>query len=302
MMHFTDHLPGWVKSNALWVNGVVSIVAAVAVVWTLGGFGAGRNVLVVSAILACLAVLFVQASVLDRQSGELRRLQQVAGSHRPILEGKDLLETATNLLRRSKSRLDYYGGAGFLGADGEAGWRAALTDKIEKGDFQVSRYFDFKSVQEMDAAMREEAIEGKQRFDMLLRYVVWLHTQGEAMSRGIHNHYYATEAAPMWQWGIHAIVFDRRDLIVTFNHVNKRVGIIIEDAGDGASTMLEALVALSQTVACTPLGAKHMMEAAQNGYEWMLSKYAGEPRALGELHEIKLRLRLKDPSTPAEVR
>lgn len=301
MMHLSDHLPGWVKSNVLWVNGVVSIVAVVAVVWTLGGFGAGRNVLVVSAILACLAVLLVQASVVEKQSGELRRLQQVAGSHRPILEGDDLLETATNLLRKSTSRLDYYGGAGFLGANGEAGWKAALTEKIEKGDFQVCRYFDFKSVEEMDAAMREEAIEGKQRFDMLLRYVVWLHSQGEAMSRGIHNHYYATEAAPMWQWGIHAILFDRRDLIVTFNHVNKRVGIIIENAGEGATTMLEALLALSQTVACTPLGAKHMKDAAQKGYEWLLSKYSSEPRCLGELHEVKTRLRLSDPVAPAEV-
>ena len=283
----SELLPREARRYLVWIT----VPSAVLVAFEVLERGAGREFDIVYFLWAEVASLFAcvvyyawlgyhqerRAIDLEERVREAQ-VQTEAANVRYVGRTEDLIQTAAEFLERVIAnrdagpgrRLDYYGGAGLLGAKGSSvQWKHRLKEALESGEVTVRRYIDFKSAEEMWEALSPLGHDNR-RAELVADYLDWMRRQADAMRKqGANaNHIHDVEAAPMWRWGIHVVVFDCRDFLIAFNYEGAQVGIVVENEPKGAKALVEMLVALPLKVESRYVGLEMLVNEYNTGYEW----------------------------------
>ena len=186
----------------------------------------------------------------DKQN---KRWEKRAG--RTIANEQTIKDEVTKMLGNAKETLHYFGGADFMGDRSD--WKDILRAKLNSGEFDVYRVIDLKSPSEMWDLIRERygAFEGLLK-DEINKYISWLLNHAGFLVEPFidHNWFYDFDGAPIWKYGMHVMIFDKKDIVwVVTRKVYEgdddsrsfvkviREAIIFEDRGDLASTIVTSL-------------------------------------------------------------
>ncbi len=161
-----------------------------------------------------------------------------------VLTNDEVLTEATKLLSRTKSNLYYYGGMGFIGRHPE--WQKAYKDKLKDDRIRIVRFLNAKKVHDIKTMLERNRISKRIINDDTKEYVTWLKTHAENLKeRGSNNYFFDFEGAPIWKYGIHCIVFDEKDVVITFlSSMTTRSAIFIRDCPEIAKALVESFVFL----------------------------------------------------------
>ena len=120
----------------------------------------------------------------------------------------------TNLLNETQECLYYYGGAGFIG-DSPI-WLKLLDGKLKNEKIKFVRLIDLKSLEEMKEVLKRMKHEDEIKKDVE-KYKKFLETHSENLKiSGKRNKFYDFEGAPLWKYGIHHLIFDRKHVAIVF--------------------------------------------------------------------------------------
>ena len=184
---------------------------------------------------------------------QIEKWEKLAG--RPIDNEEKIKNEVTKMLENAKETLHYFGGADFMGDRSE--WKDTLRAKLKSGEFDVYRVIDLKSPSEM----RDLICERYSAYEKLLRdeinkYISWLLNHAGFLVEPFidHNWFYDFDGAPIWKYGMHVMIFDKKDIVwVVTRKVYEddddsgsfvkvvREAIIFENRGDLASTIVISL-------------------------------------------------------------
>lgn len=136
----------------------------------------------------------------------------------PTVEFCDNMEhvetNMTNLLKDTQECLYYYGGAGFIG-DSPI-WLKLLDAKLKNEKIKFVRLIDLKSPEEIKEVLKSMKDEGDIKTDVK-KYIKFLETHSKELKKfGKRNKFYNFEGAPIWKYGIHHIIFDRKHVAIIF--------------------------------------------------------------------------------------
>lgn len=157
-----------------------------------------------------------------------------------VLTNDDVLTEATKLLSGTKRCLYYYGGIGFIGR--HPGWQKAYKNKLKDDRIRIVRFLDAKKVHDIKTMLESNRMSKKIINDDEKEYVTWLETHSKNLrERGSNNFFYDFEGAPIWKYGLHCIVFDEKDLVITFlSSMTTRSAIFIRDCPEIAKALVES--------------------------------------------------------------
>lgn len=163
-----------------------------------------------------------------------------------VLENEEVPKEATKLLRGVKKSLYYYGGIGFIGEHPE--WKKAYDEKLKDDRIKIVRFLDAKKVRDITTMLESNRIARKIIKDDKREYTTWLETHARNLKeRGINNFFFNFEGAPIWKYGIHYIIFDEKDVVITFlSSMTTRSAIFIRDCPDTAEALVDSLDSLAR--------------------------------------------------------
>jgi len=157
-----------------------------------------------------------------------------------VAEGDDVLNEATRMLRATKRSLYYFGGVGFIG--GSPRWKEVYEEKLQNDRIKIVRFLNAKSARVMKTMLKEVFSEDLAERDTG-EYVEWLATHAENLDhREKNNFFYDFEGAPIWKYGIHCMVFDRKHIAIPFlSSAATRSAVFIQDCPDMATAVADSL-------------------------------------------------------------
>lgn len=164
-----------------------------------------------------------------------------------VLKNDEVLKEATKLLRGVKTSLHYYGGIGFIGKHPD--WEKAYDEKLNDDRITIVRFLDAKKVRDIKTMLERNKISRTIIDADEQGYVKWLETHARNLKeRGKDNFFFDFEGAPIWKYGIHYIIFDEKDVVITFlSSMTTRSAIFIRDCPDTAKALVESLDSLVRT-------------------------------------------------------
>ena len=119
-----------------------------------------------------------------------------------------------NLLNKTQECIYYYGGVGFIGDFPD--WRNALDAKLKSEKIKFVRLIDLKSLEKMNEVLKPIKDEDEVKKDVE-SYITFLKTHSKNLKySGKLNKFYNFEGAPLWKYGIHHIIFDRKHVAIVF--------------------------------------------------------------------------------------
>lgn len=186
---------------------------------------------------------------------------------------------AASLLDDSKSSLDYYGGLNLINADaGEpsdkenlAWWRNTLSRRLKSNEFAVTRYIDFILPSELAELYDEQHVPSRQIAEQVAEYTRWIDTQRQALGAGADgNAFYNLRGAPIWQWGMHVLVFDRLHVMLVFTNTRRNYrALVLTNDSETANDIHQAFAAWHLNLKRRPITLEQLQAAVDDGEAWV---------------------------------
>lgn len=130
-----------------------------------------------------------------------------------LKEGDEAELEAIKLLRSTKESLHYYGGVGLIGLSKE--WQKEYINKL-KSEVTIIRFLDIMSLNEMRILLKK-AMPIDDPEPLVNKYHEWILTHCKNLvTRSQHNCFYDFKGAPIWRYGLHCIIFDRKHIVLPF--------------------------------------------------------------------------------------
>lgn len=163
------------------------------------------------------------------------------------LEDEEIMEEATKMLKSTKDSFYYYGGAGFIGK--QTKWREAYQEKLLTDKVKIYRFLDAKPATEMKNMLNKIEMSEDYTKEAIDDYVTWLNTHSENLQkREKANFFYDFRGAPIWKYGIHCMIFDKKHVIIPFlSSAQTRSAVVIRDCPKMAETIVGSLDFLKET-------------------------------------------------------
>lgn len=158
-----------------------------------------------------------------------------------IDEEEKVQTEATKLLKGTKQNLYYYGGVGFIGDYQH--WRDEFNNKLGNESIQIARFLDSKSVSEMKT-MLKGTMQKEEINKEIDKYAQWLTIHSKNLKyRFANNFLYHFEGAPIWKYGFHYIIFDKKHIVMPFvsSARKTRNAIFIRDCPEIAAALVDSL-------------------------------------------------------------
>lgn len=216
----------------IWVKFIVfsGVIGTMVGLWFALGYWA---------VIVVLALLLGLTSFLLLRSAVLAQF---------ICEEEEAQKEATRMLKETEQSLYYYGGAGFIG--NYQHWREEYGKKLNDKNICMVRFLDLKSLDEMKDVLKS-AMRPKEVNTELKEYAKWLTTHSRHLKHRIENNrFYEFEGAPIWKYGPHWIIFDRKHILFPFLSAGKtRSAICIHNCPDIAGALADSLDWLTHTLA-----------------------------------------------------
>ncbi|MBB4634803.1 hypothetical protein [Longimicrobium terrae] len=220
-----------------------------------------------------------RAQELESQVDAMKRKTEVEYLRTP----DEVLEKAASLLLDSKDRLDYYGGINLINADASeevrervaktklARWKNTLSDKLRDDRFAVTRYIDFLLPSELAALYDEQQVPQRQIMEQVEEYRDWIRTQRESLNHGAaRNGFFNLRGAPIWQWGMHVLVFDRKHVMFVYTDTRRNYhALLLADNPEAATDIQEAFLTWHESLRRRPVSLEQMRAAEQDAEDWL---------------------------------
>lgn len=176
---------------------------------------------------------------------------------------RDLEEEAVSLLSACEGSLHYYGGTNLLSSGGGE-WKDTLRRKIIDPDFSFERYIDLKPARELWGLYQQDSVDVAAEVEA---YVSWLEGQCQEIRKHPQmNNIYDYPGAPIWQWGMHILIFDRKHILIAFNiDRGSRRGLLIRDQPAASSEMIEALHWVRNRLCVKPVSIEALTRLVEEG-------------------------------------
>ncbi|HEY0020680.1 MAG TPA: hypothetical protein VGC13_30555 [Longimicrobium sp.] len=202
----------------------------------------------------------------------------------------DVLSRAAALLDASESSLEYYGGLNLINADAAqkptekdklARWWNSLSERLKQDHFYVTRYIDFLMPSELAGLYDDQHVPLSQIRDQVAEYTRWIERQAQAMAAGADgNAFYNLRGAPIWQWGMHVLVFDRRHVMLVFTNTRRNYrALVLTNEPDAANDIHEAFETWHRNLRRQPISIEQLRAAVENGNAWILAHSESDPQA-----------------------
>lgn len=142
---------------------------------------------------------------------------------------------ATKLLRATKESLHYYGGVGFIGQPGSE-WRREYVKKL-KSETTMMRFLDTMSFDELRESLKD-AMPQEDIEKIVGEYDTWLRTHCDNLKKRVqHNCFFDFKGAPIWRYGLHCIIFDRKHIVLPFASGETRKAVFIPNCPEIANAL-----------------------------------------------------------------
>ncbi len=179
-----------------------------------------------------------------------------------ICSEEEARREATKMLKESERSLYYYGGVGFIG--NYQHWREEYNKKLDDKSIRMVRFVDSKSLDEMKSILKG-TMEPREINNELKEYAQWLTTHSRHLKHRIENNcFHDFEGAPIWKYGLHWIIFDRKHVLMPFLSSGKtRNAICIHNCPDIAGALADSLDWLIRTLALREMSSDELSALAR---------------------------------------
>lgn len=141
---------------------------------------------------------------------------------------------AVKLLRATNESLYYYGGVSFISASKE--WHDEYVKKLES-ETTIMRFLDTISLDEMRELLKQ-AMPIEDIEPLLDEYRTWTTTHCDNLKKRIqHNCFFDFKGAPIWRYGLHCIIFDRKHIVLPFASGESRKAVFIPNCPEIANAL-----------------------------------------------------------------
>lgn len=228
---------------------VILVAAVGAITFWVGFWDRFREWSIIGALFLLSVVMFIK---LIYQSISLTSVEYEQDEEK-------VKKKVTDLLRKTKKSLYYYGGSGFIGDYQH--WREEFHKKLEDESIKIVRLMDLKTLAGMKKLL-EGAMSEKRINDEIHDYKQWLNTHSSNLrGRIINNAFYDFDGAPIWKFGTHFIVFDKKYLVIIFlRDGQKRNAMFIKNRPDIAGSMVESIEWITRIIGIHSLSSKELHE------------------------------------------
>ena len=267
---FTGMLQEARKVNSKYALAAFGVIAVIAIVILLLGrlkittFDALQTLLLIGMLLLTLIILVIFG---PRENQLGQNIEKpiippiVPPIHEPTVkfcnEGKDVETNLIDLLKKTEESLYYYGGAGFIGTFQD--WQEELEKKIQSEKIIFVRLVDLKTPTEIKKVLK--MMKKKKDVDRdYTKYTEWLEMHSKYLNiSSMLNEFYNFEGAPLWRYGVHHIIFDKKHVAIVFLSAGEvRNAIIIRHCPDIAEALLDSIGLIVKIFDLTPITSKEL--------------------------------------------
>ena len=263
---FTGMLQEARRVNSKYALAAFGVIAVIAIVILLLGrlkittFDALQTLLLIGMLLLTLIILVIfgpRENVLPKPIIDPIVHQILEPTVKFCNEGKDVETNLIDLLKKTEESLYYYGGAGFIGTFRE--WQDELEKKIKSEKIIFVRLVDLKTPTEIKKVLK--MMKEKEDVDRdYTKYTEWLEMHSKYLNiSSMLNEFYNFEGAPLWRYGVHHIIFDRKHVAIVFLSAGKvRNAIIIRHCPDIAKALIDSIGGIVEIFNLTPITDKEL--------------------------------------------
>ena len=277
-----EHL--WIKATV-----ITAYIGALVGLWFAftrveGHWGGLWGVVIGLAVPLLLTVVF-----LFRHAGRSfpREDEEQAGREEGNLQfitDEQVVQTKATELLTAARRIHYYGGVGFI-SDFKP-WREEFQRKLLDTEVRVDRFTDVKSIKEMVDLFNKGELQGGKLIrdvasdkieDNVNGYKKWLKThcgyleeQEKKREDERINFFWDFVGAPIWKYGLHCIIFDKRHVVIPFVRYEEippkrdtgetRSAVFIYNHPDLATGLAKCLESLTYTFGLERMSSTKMAE------------------------------------------
>lgn len=161
-------------------------------------------------------------------------------------DSSELIRIAASMLQSSSESLHYFGAMALMNDEGNQSWNLALKKKLKEEDFTVCRYIhlltpeDIEQMFKNDLRARDHYIQGYEKW-------LQLHSERSRWSDARHeNRLVNLKCAPIWQHGLHYLIFDRKHVLFVYRKDNHVRGILMRNRAKFAAHQIEMFSTLEK--------------------------------------------------------
>ena len=219
---------------------IATTVTVYVAIWRMTGEHSIAAIVVLALWVVLLLGLLIIQSVTYSEHLQKRGSETRSGSIELIPKEEDVKRKATELLENSKDSLYYYGGSGLIGDHEE--WENELYKKLKEKEFRIVRLMDLSSSLEIEKMLNGVMPQEKIK-EVIGKYKKWLKIHVERLEYSFENNeLYDFEGAPCWKYGIHYMIFDKKNLLILFlTDGDKRKAILIRDNKEIVTPLLKSI-------------------------------------------------------------
>lgn len=270
------------------VGGIILLIAGTAadlfeLSSQLGWWRVGVAFAVISLLVAVITGLREMRKEMrlerERLQEEMDALKRMQRDVEYLRTPADVLSKAASLLAGSDKSLEYYGGLNLINADwGQesaasddlARWRKVLSERLRNERFTVTRYIDFLMPSELAGLYDDQHVPLRQIRDQVSEYTRWIDTQAQALEAGADsNAFYNLRGAPIWQWGMHVLIFDRKHVMIVFTNTRRNYrALVLSNEEEAAIDIHTAFETWHRSLRRQPISTDQLHAAVKDGRDW----------------------------------
>jgi hypothetical protein len=225
------------------VIGTTSVLLAFVSLYQLWQVWGVLLVLVIFSIVCVISIVDLdrknkrQIIDLERQN---KRLSEDTSRTKLLEDTQEVINELVTRMRNTKKHLYYFGGCGFAKPD-TVWWselKKILTNK------KVVRLIDLKKPSELKEYLGEHPlyVPGKLE-DRIDEYRSWIRKHADFLNSEVYpdNSFYDFEGAPLWRYGVHCIIFDKKSIAFVSPPSGDKRRAVILDSPDIAEQFVDSI-------------------------------------------------------------
>lgn len=177
---------------------------------------------------------------------------------------EDVEKNMTDLIKKTEQCLYYYGGAGFIGTHQH--WQDELEKKLKSETIKFVRLIDLKTPTEIKEVLETMKNEEDVNRD-ITKYTDWLKVHSKYLKISSQlNEFYDFEGAPLWRYGVHHIIFDRKHVAIVFLSAGEvRNAIFVRNCPDIGEAMVSSIRWIVDIFNLTKITCEKLEELSGSG-------------------------------------
>ena len=152
-----------------------------------------------------------------------------------------LVRIAAHLLDRSRESVHYFGAIGMINTEDEPSWQNSLHRKLVDPKFRVLRMIQMLEPEQLDVMFGGD-VANKQHY--IGQYHKWLQLHLQSGQWGEMSHTNAVihvPCGPIWQHGLHFIIFDRKHVLFVYRKDQQARGFLMRYRSRLALDLIEMM-------------------------------------------------------------